>query len=463
MTRVLITVHKFFPEHRAGTEVLTLKIAQEVIRRGHQVLIVTANPPDTDARYREGEEIHRYNYEGVDVVSLEEPLRLKGYRFPHEYQHPGMQEQFARLIEQFSPDLVHILHAQNLSASVIEEAISRRLPVVLSPTDFWFICPIVQLKRPDGSVCEGPGPGAKNCFTCYTPKLLPPEREFKEAIGKRFPTLAKIAGSFGQHLLYEGYLYAKSMQAVKATADRPKILADIANTVAAITVPTLLMKRLFVQNGIREDLIHHVPFGIDTAQLVDWCEKTPSPSVRIGYIGTLFEHKGVDILIKAFQRLNQPNNAVLKIYGSPDQFPEYAATLQELARCDINTKDAVSFLGTFPNEEFGKVLSEIDVLVVPSRWYENTPLVMQSALATKTPLIATDLGGMSELIEPGVNGLLFQLNDHEDLARQLQRIVDEKDLLPFMRSNIGPQRTMKEMVDDLEGFYKKALNLVTAT
>ncbi|MBX9671241.1 MAG: glycosyltransferase family 4 protein [Candidatus Obscuribacterales bacterium] len=458
-----MTVHKFFPEHRAGTEVLTLKIAQEVIRRGHQVLVVTANPPDTDARYREGEEIRRYTYEGVDVVSLEEPLRLKGYRFPHEYQHPAMRQQFASLIEEFSPDLVHVLHAQNLSASVIEEAKARRLPVILSTTDFWFICPIVQLKRPDGSVCEGPGEGAKNCLTCYTPKLLPPKQEFKEAISKRFPGISKMAGSLGQNLLYEGYLYAKSMQAVKATAERPEILAEIANSVDAITVPTLLMKRLFIKNGIREDLIHHIPFGIDTGKLVDWCEKSPSSRVRIGYIGTLFEHKGVDILIKAFQRLNQPNRAVLKIYGSPEQFPEYAETLHELAFSDINTKDAVSFLGTFPNEDFGKVLSELDVLVVPSRWYENTPLVMQSALATKTPLIATDLGGMAELIEPGINGLLFQLNDHDDLAAQLARIVDERELLPSMRSNIGPQRTMKEMVDDLEVFYNNSLNLVTST
>ena len=78
---------------------------------------------------------------------------------------------------------------------------------------------------------------------------------------------------------------------------------------------------------------------------------------------------------------------------------------------------------------------------------------MQSALATRTPLIATDLGGMSELIEPGKNGLLFRLNDADDLAAQLDKLIASPDLVSSMQSNIGPQRTIGEMVDDLERLY----------
>jgi len=456
VTRVLITVHKFFPEHRAGTEVLTLKIAQDLLRRGHQVVVVTANPPDTDARFRAGDEEKRYTHEGVDVISIEEPLRLKGYKFPFEYQHPFIRQRFGELIEEFRPDIVHILHAQNLSGSVIEEAKARNLPVVMSTTDFWFICPIVQLKRPDGAVCEGPGPGARNCFTCYTPELLPPEAEFVQAIDGRFPAVSKVSGKLGSRALYYAYLVAKWPQALQATIKRPEVLRDIANMTDAITVPTLLMKRLFIKNGIREDLIHHVPFGIDTSKLVDWCDKAPSAKLRIGYIGTLFGHKGVDILIKAFQRLGTPDRAELKIYGSTKQFPEYAQTLIELARSDAATRDGISFLETFPNDEFGRVLSELDVLVVPSRWYENTPLVMQSALTTKTPLIATDLGGMSELIDHEKNGLLFKLNDDADLAEQLGKLLKQPDMLQRFRDNIGPQRTIEIMVDELEALYDAA-------
>lgn len=456
MPRVLMTVHKFFPEHRAGTEVLTLKIAQDLIRRGYEVLVLTANPPDTDARFRPGEEVIRYTHEGINVVSFEEPLRLKGYRFSYEYQHPSIRERFGVLVEEFRPDIVHVMHAQNLSASIIEEAKSRSLPVIMSTTDFWFICPIVQLKRPNGQVCEGPGPFAKNCFTCYTPELMPPLNQFEEAIDSRFPAVGKLSGKIGSTALYAAYLAAKYPQAVKATMERPEILSAIANTTDAITVPTRLMQRLFIKNGIKAELIHHVPFGIDTAKLLDWCVKPPSEKLRIGYIGTLFEHKGVDILIRAFQALQAPERATLKIYGSPNQFPEYAQKLKTLAESCLRTRDSVLFLGTFPNDDFGKILSEIDVMVVPSRWYENTPLVMQSALTTKTPMIATDLGGMSELIDHEKNGLLFKLNDHEDLAGQLQKLLDDPAMLNRFKDNIGPQRTIAIMVDELEALYTAA-------
>ncbi|HEY9712292.1 MAG TPA: glycosyltransferase, partial [Chroococcales cyanobacterium] len=118
----------------------------------------------------------------------------------------------------------------------------------------------------------------------------------------------------------------------------------------------------------------------------------------------------------------------------------------------------IEFAGTFPNAELGRVLENIDVLVVPSRWYENTPLVMQSALATKTPLIVTNLGGMSELVRDGVNGLLFELNDYQSLSRCLKKVIDTPGLLTEFMSNIAPERTVSQMVDDIEAVYEKVLN-----
>jgi Glycosyltransferase len=449
VAKVLLTVHKFFPDHRAGTEILTLKIAQTLKQRGHEVLIVTANPPDTDARYKDGEELKRYVWDGINVISVEESLRLKGNKFSHEYFNPNIGAFFSEILKSFQPDVVHVMHAQNLSASIIEVAKEAGVRVVLSPTDFWFICPIVQLKRPDGQVCEGPGPKGINCLTCYTPHLVPPPSEFAEAFSKRFPRLNRtIAGG-----AYPAYVASKLPSAINATSVRPEFLRNTANKCDAISVPTLLMKRLFIKNGITPDLIHHIPFGIDTAPLLAFQNKTASEVLRIGFIGTIFEHKGVDLLVSAFQRLKQPDKAVLTIYGNPDQFPEYFKKVQELVDSHPLTREKIAFPGTFPNERFGEILQKLDVLVVPSRWYENTPLVMQSALATRTPLIATDLGGMSELIEPEKNGLLFALNDVAGLAAQLDKLIEQPQLLRSMQENIEQQRTIAEMVEDLERLY----------
>jgi glycosyltransferase involved in cell wall biosynthesis len=463
MKRVLLTVHKFFPDHRAGTEVLTLKVAQELQMRGYQVKIVTANPPDRDARYKEGPESSEFIYEGVPVTVVEEPLRLKENGFRSEYYNPNVGKFVGDVIDSFAPDLVHMFHAQNLSASVIEECIKRSKPIVVTATDFWFICPIVQLKRPNGAICRGPSSYAANCLTCYTPELFPPVEEFSQAFDQKYPS----AGAFKEKLptaisaladraLYSAYTVTKIPAAVSATVERPDFLKEALNSVSAITVATTLMKDLFVENGVKAGLIHHVPFGLDTAPLIAHQKKVPSKILRIGYIGTLYEHKGVDLLIRAFLELPENSQASLTIYGDVNQFPEYGASLKKLAEEGSVNSSKITFAGTFPNEKLGEVLSGIDVLTVPSRWYENTPLVIQSSLASKTPLIVTDLGGMSELVKHEVNGLVFELNNHLSLQKQILRLLKEEGLLQKLTDSIQPERTTQQMVDQLEAVYETA-------
>lgn len=463
MRRVLLTVHKFFPEHKAGTEVLTLKVAQELLRRSYEVLVVTANPPDRDARHAVGEESINYVYQDVPVHMIGESLRLKDYTFDHEFKHPAIADHFQGVLQRFKPDLVHIFHAQNLSASIIDVAVKHNLPVICSATDFWFVCPIVQLKKPNGAVCRGPSLMAANCLGCYTPHLIPPKSELIEQLRKKYPSIAGTMDKSPVPLkrlledsLMMAYISAKMPDAISSTVRRPEVLREAANKTKAIMVPTQLMRDIFVENGIRPELIHHVPFGIDSSPLIPFQRKTESSNLRFGFIGTLFEHKGPDLLIRAFQSLPEDCSAELKIYGDPEQFPDYGKTLKELVKSNPRNQSKISFMGTFPNEKLGEVLQNMDVLVVPSRWYENTPLVIQSALASKTPLIVTNLGGMAELVRHGFNGLVFELNNVNSLVQQMKRLLDERDLLETMKENIAPERTIPQMVDDIEAVYSEA-------
>jgi glycosyltransferase involved in cell wall biosynthesis len=469
MKRVLITVHKFFPDHRSGTEVLAYKVAKELLSRGYEVLVVTANPPDTNAMYKEGPPISNYHFENIPVTVAEEALRLSGYIFTHEYFHPDIKETFVDILENFHPDIVHIFHAQNLSASIIEAAYEKSIPVVFSATDFWFICPIVQLIRPNGKLCRGPGPSALNCLTCYTPKLFPDKEQFIDAVNSKYPALSQkldslgSLGQLGYHASYVTYLASKLPNAIEATTERARYLPTIANSMQAIMVPTKLMQDLFIENGINPEIIHHVPFGIDTSELALHHKKTESKILRIAFIGTLLDHKGPDLLIEAFQKLPDNVNACLKIYGDTNQFPEYGSKLLKMSKQNFANSEKIEFCGTFANEKFGEIMSNIDVLVVPSRWYENTPLVIQSALATKTPLIVTDLGGLSELVKHEYNGLLFELNNAISLREQLLRLIMDDTLLKRLTANISPERTTKEMVNDIESIYKDVNKLKSST
>src|SRR3712207_1808975 len=95
----------------------------------------------------------------------------------------------------------------------------------------------------------------------------------------------------------------------------------------------------------------------------------------------------------------------------------------------------------------------MDVLVVPSRWYENAPVVIYEAFAAETPVVATDLGGMSEVVEHEKNGLLFELESVEDLARQLRRLGEEPGLLEKLRVGIEPVKTVEDSMDEMEQLY----------
>lgn len=472
MKRVLLTSHKFFPEHRAGTEVLTLKIAQELKRRGYEVLVVACDPPDLDAsrkveHEREGD-TRDYIYEEIPVHIVGEALRLRGADFFTEYYHPLIKEHFSKLLAEFKPDLVQIVHAQNLSASIIDASQEASVPVVFYSTDFWFVCPIVQLKRPDGQVCRGPGPMALKCLDCYTPRLFPGKAEVAMAFEQKYGTLGQLLKAMPpvvRNLSASGlaatFAAVKAPQAISATLKRPEVLKNLANKVQKIMVPTGLMRDIFVENGINSQLIEHVPFGIDTTKLVNHQAKIPSEVLRIGFIGTFFEHKGVDLLINAFLELPASPPSILKLYGDPGQFPEYFAKLKALAAKSKERAGDIHFLGTFPNDQLGAIFEELDVLVVPSRWYENTPLVMQSALATRTPLIVTDLGGMSELVKDGVNGLLFKLNDYHSLAQKLALVLNKRSELTNYMSNIKPERTVADMVNDIESVYTAVTKTTT--
>jgi glycosyltransferase involved in cell wall biosynthesis len=145
--------------------------------------------------------------------------------------------------------------------------------------------------------------------------------------------------------------------------------------------------------------------------------------------------------------------ATLDIYGNLRRFTLFLEELRRLAAGD----ERINFAGAFPRGYLNQVLSGLDVLVVPSRWYENQPGVIFEAFAAGIPVVGTDLGGISEFVKHEQNGLLFELENAEDLAHQLQRLGEEPGLMERLREGIGLVKTVKEDVDDLEKLYTTLL------
>lgn len=112
-------------------------------------------------------------------------------------------------------------------------------------------------------------------------------------------------------------------------------------------------------------------------------------------------------------------------------------------------------MGRFEQDRIGEVLAGIDVLIVPSIWYENSPLVIKEAFAIRTPVIASNIGGMAELVTHNVDGLLFKQADSADLARQMRRVVEHPELLESLRNGIRPVKSIDKEVHELEAIYRE--------
>ncbi len=176
--------------------------------------------------------------------------------------------------------------------------------------------------------------------------------------------------------------------------------------------------------------------------------------LRIGFVGTLAEHKGAHVLVEAVRQIPRERALEVLLYGNLEGYPNYVEKLKAAAGDDPR----IRFCGTFPNSEIGKIFAALDVLVVPSVWHENTPLVIYTAQAARCPVIASDHEGISEIVHHGKNGLLFPAGDALALARLIDSLSDDRDMLKQLAANAEPPRTIEEYVCDLEQIYKEVLS-----
>jgi glycosyltransferase involved in cell wall biosynthesis len=171
-------------------------------------------------------------------------------------------------------------------------------------------------------------------------------------------------------------------------------------------------------------------------------------------------HKGVDLLIDAFRRLSTTARPVdLHIHGDETRSVQYAEKLRQLAA----GHPRIRFAGRYDNHEVEGILSRIDVVVVPSIWFEVRPLVIMEAFAARVPVVAARLPNMEYQVRDGVDGLLFAPGDPNDLARQLQRLVDEPDLVRRLGKNVEPVRTVDQEMAETESIYRSVMTKPRAT
>ena len=178
---------------------------------------------------------------------------------------------------------------------------------------------------------------------------------------------------------------------------------------------------------------------------------TQSP-VTFGYLGRFATIKGVLDLARAVASLPRELAFRVKLRALMD---DEGAELRKRFDAIVGNDARVGFAPAVPPERVPEVLASYDVLCVPSIWFENGPTVVSEAHAVGTPVIATRIGAMPELIDHGVNGALIEPGDWRALADVLADVVKRPEVtIDSWRRSIPEPRTMDEVADDYEALYQ---------
>ncbi len=439
--KVLIAIHGFPPTYYAGSERAAERIAQWLVAHNHHVEVFTCERLDDPHTHVEtttenGIVIHRLNYD----------LKAGNY-FENLYDDARIGTAFQQVLEQNTFDVVHVVSGYLIGPKVIHAAKAAGIPVVLTLTEFWFMCFRLNLLKVDNEMCVGPESDEK-CMRC----ILEDQRRFRLPAQKA-PTVMDAFWDVAKHAPF----------AHKQTAAVTQRRETLMNAVAAadmVICPSYFLMNKFKEYGYNTDKAEYVLYGIkqpSAKQKAEAAEKRQSGTLRVGYVGQIKVHKGVDLLTNAVMPLLDAGQAIsLDLWGTKKGAAKYGNALE----AQTAAYTAIYWSGSYNADQLWDVLGRFDVLVVPSRWYENSPTVILEAFAMGIPVITTRLGSMPELVKHEQNGLLFEKDNSEDLRSQIKRLLDEPDLLSTLRAGIPKVPTID---DEVGTFYAHYRNLTGKT
>lgn len=433
--RILLAVHQFFPEFRAGTETLTRRTAEELQRRGHQVWILAAGPHDPQAPL-----CRRELWQGLQLIRLNPSPEASPFTggVAQSFRRPELQKYFTALLRELRPDLLHLFHLRRHTLSLADAARACGVPLVASLTDYWLACPTGQLQFPEQLPCAGPRSDSANCVQHLAALLFSPLAWLPLPVWRWLVALMRP--------LRTG--------PVAALRRRPVVMAQMLASCERVLVPSALMWGTFEQLGFNTRRFALCPYGISLEGLEaepprqPWVGLQHRP-LRIGFIGSFNRAKGVHVLLEAVGLLSSDLPLEVLLYGNLSDDPAYAAQIQKQA----SALPQVKWSGVFGSEQVFSVLAGLDLLVVPSLWRENAPLIVLQALASGLPLLLSDVEGMADQVKPDVNALLFPAGNSAALAALLEDLIKDPQRLSALVNRGGLFRTISDYGDQLERLY----------
>ncbi len=443
--KILQVVHSVPFLNQAGTEVYTYDLSLELSKR-HEVYIFSRI---CDKRQKEYE-ITEQRINGITAYLLNNTFKYCD-SFERYYQNDEIDRNFAELLDRIKPDVVHIQHLLFLSIGLIRKIKDRGMPIIFTLHDYWLMCPRWHILKRDLTPCEKVFAHNfdEECLSCIRDLL-----NIKKGAKRIYVFSRNLLPSFLVGWLKKVYFsYRQKMSdndtgidKLKKWKSKTKALLD---EVGFFIAPSRYLRDRFVEFGIFPQKIRIVQNGLNGSLFTD-TKKTKSNKIKFAFIGTILPAKGLHVLIESFNRIDR-KDAELKIYGRLYPYIGFEYYLPSLKKM-IKNKN-IRLIGDFNHTEIPEIFKEIDVLIVPSIWCENAPIVIKEAFLSKTPVIASRIGGMAELVNDGINGLLFNPGDTRDLQEKIGHIINNPGIISRFSDNIPVVKSIEDNAKEIEGIY----------
>ena len=326
-------------------------------------------------------------------------------------------EHLRRFLRALQPDVVHFQHTLFIGYDAIRE-VRRTLPeapIVYTLHEFLPICRAKgqMVRTMDDSLCDEETP--RRCSEC-----------------------------FPEHSPQTFFLRKRLIQAQLGLVD-------------LFIAPSRLLVERYAAWGIPGDRILLEDYGRRLPPAPQSADGGRERRDRFGFFGQLSPYKGIDVLLGAMAWLGAGEaEAHLTVHGANLDLQDHSFRT-EVERMLAAAGGRVTFAGPYEPGRVGELMEEIDWVVVPSIWWENSPLVIQEAFAARRPVICSDVGGMAEKVRDGVDGLHFAVGDPASLGECMARAAGNPALWERLRGGIRPVHAMDDHVRVITAAYDQLL------
>ena len=389
----ILSVNKFY-YIKGGCERYLFGLNRMLRAQGHQIIPFSMEHPENEKSQYSSYFVSQADFfsSGGVVDKIKAGLNVT-------YSREARQK-IETLIKDTQPQIAHLHNiAHQLSPSILYGLQKHNIPIVQTLHDFKLVCPTYTMYT-QSQVCE-------RCLT-----------------GQYYNAL--------RYRCNKGSLPVSAINVVEMYLHN-SILHSY-DKVDAFIAPSAFLRNKMIEGGVVPERIHHIPNFI---RVSDYTPHYQNDGYLL-FFGQLITVKGLDILLQAMQEFPDIRLVVAGRGADKKRYESYARGR------NLN----VSFVGFQSGDALCKLIQNSLVVVVPSVWYENLPYTILESFAYGKPVIASNLGGMAELVTDGETGYLFEAGNPQDLAAKIRKALANSTKLPEM-GRVARAKIEREFNPDL--------------